>query len=165
MGDPLSFLKDVDKMKKIEFVKKCIYRVCDPATVPFTDLLKFFPEVDEALILMCFNSILKNTENFATNGRDNIDESLLPILEEESEVVKSGFKEQFFFAKETLLDFDWKANLVLESNSISNLNEPLVTMSFSIKDKADIIVECNEEELDSLIQSLENAKSEAQSLF
>ena len=162
---PLAVLNDVDEIKKIEFLRKCIYRVCDPATVPFTDLLKFFPDFDEAYILMCFNEVHKETESYVTDTKDGIDKTLLQILEVESEVVKKGFKEQFLASKEKLLDFDWKANLVLESNSISNLNEPLVTLSFRIKGKKDVIVECNEDELDSLIYELEKAKSEAQALF
>ena len=163
--NPMLILENVGEDKKLDFIKKCIYRISDASTVSLTDLCKSFPEVDPALIMMCFDAILKDTESYVTNKRDNIDGTLLQILKAESDKVIESFKDNFLANQEDLLNFDWKANLVLESNSISNLSEPLVTLSFSIKNQADVIVECNEEELDSLIQELEKAKSEAQSIF
>lgn len=163
--NPLSMLENVDDVKKLEFLKKCIHRISDASSVSFTELCESVPEIDPASVMMCFSAVIKNAENYVTNERDDIDEHLLQILKAESEKVTNGFKDRFLAEQEKLLNFDWKANLVLESNSISNLNEPLVTMSFSVKNKADVIVECNEEELDSLIQELEKARSEAQSIL
>ena len=163
--NPLSMLENVDDVKKLEFLKKCIHHISDASSVSLTELCESVPEIDPASVMMCFSAVIKNAENYVTNERDDIDEHLLQILKAESEKVTNGFKDRFLAEQEKLLNFDWKANLVLESNSISNLNEPLVTMSFSVKNKADVIVECNEEELDSLIQELEKARSEAQSIL
>lgn len=68
-----------------------------------------------------------------------------------------------------LKDFDWKLNVVLASDKIVNINEPLLDLELKIKNdnvnepakKEEVVtVELNKEELNNLITSLETAQHE-----
>ena len=67
-----------------------------------------------------------------------------------------------------LKDFDWKLNVVLASDKMVNINEPLLDLELKIKnDSAEpakkeevVTVELNKEELNNLITSLETAQHE-----
>ena len=68
-----------------------------------------------------------------------------------------------------LKDFDWKLNVVLASDKMVNINEPLLDLELKIKNdsanepakKEEVVtVEFNKEELNNLITSLETAQHE-----
>lgn len=61
-----------------------------------------------------------------------------------------------------LTDFDWQLKLVLGSDKVANVREPLASVSLRILDERDkernVLLEMNKDELSTLIASLESAR-------
>merc|ERR1711973_663913 len=62
-------------------------------------------------------------------------------------------------SKEVLKDINWDVRLVLSSDRLSNINEPLVTVTFDVLSESNVVVkrrlEMNKSELKAFIESLE----------
>ncbi|OWF44220.1 COMM domain-containing protein 8-like [Mizuhopecten yessoensis] len=66
-----------------------------------------------------------------------------------------------------LSDFDWKVKLIMSSDKISSVQEPVVSLDLDIgsgQDNTIHSIELNKEELDKLISSLEGANKVVQQL-
>lgn len=162
----MAVLGDIPKAQKNTFLEKCIDKVWENSYVSASELSDCLVGcIPKLSAVQLYALVLKDIKKVCiSKDCSNVDPDLLEILNKNTGKIKEGLKSKFLSEKETLLDFDWKANIVLESSKISNLNNTLVMLSFYVKDKPTVMVECNEEELEMMIQELENAKSAALSV-
>ena len=157
-------LSEIPEAEKNTFLEKCIDKICENSSVSTIKLSNYLVGSLHSSAFKLFAIVLKNVENICiSKDYSDVDPDLLKLINKNCAKIEESLRSRFLSDKESL-DFDWKASLVLESSKISNLNNTLAMLSFYVKDSPAIVAECNEEELEILIQELENAKSSALSV-
>lgn len=158
----LEKLSGCDERKQGEFVNESINIFCD-YTDNFNKLFEAFHELDPSEVLDLYNEVELFIQQSCHKGAPV--ESLLSQIVSERMIEIQRTTDQLTLNK-PLIDMDWKVNIVLGSDKLANLHNRLTALSFTIdgEDKQ-IMGECNEEELQSLVNELEQAQQVAQTLL
>ena len=133
-------------------------------------LEEWFEVIDETTTLLksCVrNSTDKESIFKSLDGLDeNLKDSFVTVLKvREGEIQRALKDKSVTVSNKHLQDFDWKVKLVLASDKLANIQEPVAALDLDVKsgDKSESVnLELDKDQLKSLITSLEAANRAVQ---
>ncbi|XP_028404022.1 COMM domain-containing protein 8-like [Dendronephthya gigantea] len=174
-----------DLNKEIKLIEKCpkdsipkvihgfLDEICGQNILRFQDFTKIW-SIEEwkqlkASWTSCLRSLAKDNitvENIEKQlDQISISKDIQKVVSEclkprKEEIRVALIEETCNLSQATLKDFDWKLKLIMATDKLSNMREPVVSLDLDIKEKAGmkhVLVELSKDELKELIASLEAA--------
>lgn len=172
-GPGLEFLQKCSKQEAEKITQELLDCICSGKNLRYEDYGKIWTTEEWKLlqqsgieILKGFTSrglnkeqISKELDSFSLSSE--VKQAVLDcIWPRQEEVRRSLVLSTAAISNSYLKDFDWKVKMIMSSDKLASIKEPVVALDFDVVENGEdrnVSVELTKEELDSLVSSLEAA--------
>ncbi|XP_065058387.1 COMM domain-containing protein 8-like [Rhopilema esculentum] len=172
-GSSLRLLCKADTEIAEKFLHQLINFICKQRGPQFKDFSSTWNIKEWITICDCWSAIIKCWVG-SNVGKEEIKEQLLEeefseewtkrilicITLRKNDIKESMIRQTSAISQSSLKDFDWKVKLVMSSDKLANVREPMADVDFQLQTedgRRQVSLELNKEEMKTLINHLESA--------